>query len=108
MATGDPVCRGAGPSCALLTCIMNLPTSPARGRGGVGIPPQGGCSWLVSIHSPFLWMPLDFLWWRFRDHEGKGGSAQLGSARLCRCSAVAVALKGSHLKEVPGSKPSGT
>lgn len=28
------------------------------------------------------------------------------AALLCRCSVVAVALKRSHLKEVPGSKPS--
>lgn len=70
----------------------------------VSITPAGVAPGWISIHSPFLKMPLYFsLWWCFREHEGNGCSAL-----LCRCSVVAVALERSHLKEVPGSKPSGT
>lgn len=42
----------------------------------VSITPAGVAPGWISIHSPFLKMPLYFsLWWCFREHEGNGCSA---------------------------------
>ena len=55
----------------------------------VSITPVGGCPCWISIHSPFLKVPLYFLWWCFREHEGNG------------CSALQVLCGGSGSEEEP-------
>lgn len=56
----------------------------------VSITPVGVAPGWISIHSPFLKIPLYFsLWWCFREHEGDG------------CSALQVLCGGSGSGEEP-------
>lgn len=104
---------GAEPSCALLTCIMNLPTVwPPLQREGGHHPhhPYGCCFLLDSLHPQLLCRCFCTFF------GGASGSTRTVATRLSRCSGwqwlrrgvTSLSLTSRRKEEVPGSKPSGT